>query len=121
MQPRCHQCVTKNLQCAFSAPRPSQQRNRNYKTVLDLLHGGSRAEADEALRLIRTADDVDAAVDLVAEAQLLLAATSAEARPTQPGPSDGSNNKRRRRLKSPFVIVIPLLPVWKADKLVQIG
>lgn len=87
--------------------RPSHQRIRNYKTVLDLLRSGPTAESDEALRRLREADDIDAAVDSVAEAQLLLAASSVAT-----GASSGedpvtsaidSETHKRRRLKSPFV------------------
>ncbi|KAH8176730.1 nitrate assimilation regulatory protein nirA [Sarocladium implicatum] len=97
-KPRCNQCVAKDLQCIFTGPRPNVRRMKNYKILLEILQSGPSPESDEALRLIRTADDVDAALDSVADAQLLLAVASTGAGAHS---AYGFTGIKRRRLKSP--------------------
>ncbi|KAF4991467.1 hypothetical protein FDECE_14037 [Fusarium decemcellulare] len=112
--PRCGPCIKKDLRCEFAEPEDPHSREAErhqlvkYQGVFDLIRQGSPAESMAALQRIRDADDIDSAVNSIAEAQLLMQAPSSntasvsESDVPQWRQQFETFRSENRRIRSPF-------------------
>jgi hypothetical protein len=106
-RPRCAPCTEKGVLCEFIGPEGANSRDIarhqlvKYKSVIEVLHQGSPAEAVQALHRIREADNIEDTVSSTAEASYPPPASSSSA--TSRDAPRRSPALKSRLLKSPPV------------------
>ncbi|RKK65283.1 hypothetical protein BFJ69_g16424 [Fusarium oxysporum] len=105
-RPRCAPCTEKGVLCEFIGPEGADSRDIarhqlvKYKSVIEVLHQGSPAEAVQALHRIREADNIEDTVSSIVEASYPPPASSSSA--TSRDAPRRSPALKSRLLKSPY-------------------